>query len=833
MKYLKNNCHSEGEARRISCVQKPTLQEGVSFRGVPRHPTGLRFLSGDSSLRCAPFRMTVVLLCIGVFLLIPPLVGVRGGFSFAQKVGVVLSGGASAGLAHIGVLKALEENDIPIDYIAGTSMGAMVAGMYAIGWSPEKMEALAGSDKFRDMAKGQIEDIYKYYFKQKEVNGSWITMKFAMDTIWQTSLPTNIISPIAIDFEMMAKLSGASAAANYDFDNLFIPFRCVAADIESKKQVIFKEGHLNEAIRASMSYPFYLKPITVDGKLLFDGGLYNNFPADVMYNDFYPDIIIGSNVSRNLKPPDEDNVISQIKSMLMSKTDYSVICDNGILIEPKSNFGQFSFSDTKSIIDSGYNATIAIIEEIKTAVYRRVDKQTLTEKRERFKKKQPPLIFDNIYIDGLNKYQANYVQSLLRRKNKYVSIDDIKPAYFRVFGDDKIKSIYPIAEYNGILGLYDLYLKVKKEKEIIFDFGGNFSSKPINQAYIGLQYNYLGNTALSLFANTYFGKLYGSAQLKGRLDFPVKLPFYLETEFTINRWDYFRSRATFFEDVKPSYLVQNEKFGGLSIGIPVKNKGRIKTGVAWANLTDDYYQTKEFSKSDTTDRTKFNVITPYLLYERSTLNRKQYANEGSYLAISGRHINGRETSIPGSTSISNETISRSHQWLQFKMVYDTYYKRKGKLRLGFFAEAVYSTQKLFNNYTASILRAPAFQPTPESKTLFLETFRAHMFLAIGHKIILNLKKNIDFRLEGYIFQPYREILKIDDSSLLNVKHSKEVFGKRFTIATAAAVYHTPIGPFSLSLNYYYNVPEVAPEDKIPLTFLFHFGYIIFNRGALD
>ena len=127
--------------------------------------------------------------------------------SFGQKVGVVLSGGASAGLAHIGVLKALEENEIPVDYIAGTSMGAIVAGMYAIGWSPEKMEAMASSEKFRDMAQGEIEDRYKYYFKQKEDNASFITLKFARDTIWQTSLPTNVISPVSIDFEMMARAS--------------------------------------------------------------------------------------------------------------------------------------------------------------------------------------------------------------------------------------------------------------------------------------------------------------------------------------------------------------------------------------------------------------------------------------------------------------------------------------------------------------------------------------------------------------------------------------------------------------------------------------------------
>ena len=95
-----------------------------------------------------------------------------------------------------------------------------------------------------------------------------------------------------------------SAAAEYNFDSLFIPFRCVAADIEAKESVVFKSGDLGEALRASMSYPFYLKPISVNGKLLFDGGLYNNFPSDIMYNDFYPDLIIGSNVTGNEPAPD-------------------------------------------------------------------------------------------------------------------------------------------------------------------------------------------------------------------------------------------------------------------------------------------------------------------------------------------------------------------------------------------------------------------------------------------------------------------------------------------------------------------------------------------------
>ena len=182
----------------------------------------------------------------------------------------------------------------------------------------------------------------------------------------------------------MEGMAPASAAANYNFDSLFIPFRCVASDIESKKSVVFQNGDLGEAVRASLSYPFYLKPIKVDGKLLFDGGMYNNFPSNVMYEHCFPDIIIGSNVSGKVSPPDEDNLISQLKSMLINRMDYDVQCPNGILIEPKVNSSTFDFSNPKAQIDSGYVATIRQIETIKNRITRRVDTTELSKKRKHF-----------------------------------------------------------------------------------------------------------------------------------------------------------------------------------------------------------------------------------------------------------------------------------------------------------------------------------------------------------------------------------------------------------------------------------------------------------------
>ena len=114
--------------------------------------------------------------------------------SLAQKVGLVLSGGAASGIAHIGVIKALEENEIPIDYITGTSMGALIGGMYASGYSIENIETLVTSEKFIKMSKGEYDDKYNFYFKEEPKDASWIKLKFSADTILSTSLPTSVIS---------------------------------------------------------------------------------------------------------------------------------------------------------------------------------------------------------------------------------------------------------------------------------------------------------------------------------------------------------------------------------------------------------------------------------------------------------------------------------------------------------------------------------------------------------------------------------------------------------------------------------------------------------------
>lgn len=742
---------------------------------------------------------------------------------YSQKVGVVLSGGGAGGLAHIGVLKALEENNIPIDYITGTSIGALVGGMYAAGYSPDEIEQLVKTGKFQGFTRGEIEAKYKYYYKKATDNASWFPYKFRFDSVLATNIPVNLINSVPIDFYMMEMLTPSSTAAQNNFDSLFVPFRCVASDIEDKRSVVFKQGDLSVAIRSSMTYPFYLRPITVDGKLLFDGGLYNNFPINIMTEDFNPDFIVGSVVTGNSPNPNDENLYLQLRNMLMTKTDFNSTCESGVVLHPWSNVGIFSFEQAQRLIDSGYVSVMRNIDLIKARIGNRDSINNVQEKRKIFRNRLHPIVFEDIEIEGLlSRKQVYYVKKSLFHKNKPVEVNELKKRYFRLSEDDKIKSLFPIAKYNALTGNYILNVQAKKEKEMVLELGGNFSNRPISEGFLGLQYNYLGKRAITLYANAYFGKLNTSVMGKTKIDFPGETPFFLEVIGVYSKWDYFKSSALFLNLLKPAFLIQEDGIGEMNFGIPFGNRAKMCAGGGLANMGSIYYQTDYFTKIDTADRSDFQFAYGRVEYELNTLNRKLYASEGLYMNFRAKYFTGYEYYKPGSTSHDSITFDVPHEWFQLNGKVDYYLKTSRFFKIGVLGEGVYSTQGFFKNYTSSILSSPAFMPTPESRTLFLEKFRAHKYLAGGMKLILNPMKNIDVRIEGYIFQPVQSIVK----DKFNYAKYSSPFLYRYICGMAALVYHTPVGPVSASVNYYHG-------EKQPFSFLFHFGYTLFNKRAID
>jgi NTE family protein len=410
----------------------------------------------------------------------------------------------------------------------------------------------------------------------------------------------------------------------------------------------------------------------------------------------------------------------------------------------------------------------------------------------------------------------------LKQKEKTVTAEELKKNYFRFVDEGFVKTIYPGVKYNHETGYYDLFLNIQKEPNFNFQFGGNISLGTSNEGFLQVKYKYLWKHAVQFVANGYFGRFYNSAKVGGRIDISTKFPWFLETYYTYNSYNFFRNSTYFFDDVTPSYMIQWESFICLNTGIPVTSKGKLVPGFEYALTASDYYQTNEFSRGDTADKTEFNFISPSICLDFNSLNRKQYPDEGTQWKITLSYLNGKETLIPGSHSVDKSVQEKYRDWFILRVIYDDYFHAFGPIQLGVYAEGTFSTQPLFLNYTSSMLYAPVFQPLPEMQSLFMPSFRALNYGALGMKSIFTIYKRIAFRAEGYVFQPFQEILENpeDHSAYLG-----PILSDRSFILSGLFVYNSIVGPISIGMSYY---------DRLltPFVFNLNFGYILFNRRAL-
>jgi NTE family protein len=741
--------------------------------------------------------------------------------NFGQGVGLVLSGGGASGFAHIGVLKALEENNIPINFISGTSAGAFVGSLYACGMSPTEIEAYVKSEKFMLMTRGEVEQKHEFLLREDPLNSSIFSFSFSLDSLLLKSLPTNFIRPELLDFEML-RLQGKTAATfNNNFDSLFVPFRCVASDIVEKKGIVFATGNLNEAVRASMTYPFYINPIKINGTLYFDGGLYNNFPADVVYDHFNPDFIIGSKVTYNATAPNEDDLISQLTNMLVAQTNFALPCANGIIIEPKSSIQTFDFEDVETAINDGYNATMLLIDSIKKGISLRVTPHEMTAKRSTFLKKIPPMTINHIETSHANGKDERFVQQSILKNNAQQEISEkrFERRYFRTYATPQISYLYPTLALQKD-STFALRIAVSKAKQFRVDVGGVLSSRAINTGFLQVNYLNVRRMALGIHANSYFGKFYGSGKVGVDLHLPTYWPLSLSGYGVINRWDYFRSFATFFEDVKPSFLVQYESYIGAQLKLPIFNNSKLVLDYRYVELEDSYYQNENFTNKDTSDLTTFrgNVITCFV--EQNTLNRKQYATSGSLLSLKFRFVSGREHSISGSQATEQYDYRKHHEWINLYGEAQRFILAKKRLAVGLHGIASLTSQSLFKNYTASLLSMNTFQALPDMQTYFLPEYRSPQFVSGGVNLVFSPRKNIDIRLDAYFYQPFKQLVKNYDGSF---GYSK-LFKGESTVASLSAIYHSPVGPLRLSLDYF-------PKQLKPLILQFSYGFILFNERA--
>lgn len=762
-------------------------------------------------------------LLLFVFLLLLPITLLH-----AQKVGLVLSGGGAKGLTHIGIIRALEENNIPIDYITGTSMGAIVGSLYAMGYSPDDMEELLKSEDFKRWYSGEVEEKYMYYFKKNQPTPELFNIRFSFKdslSIKPQFLPTSVINPIQMNLVFIDLYARATAACGADFDKLFVPFRCIASDVYNKKQLILKQGDLGDAVRASMSFPFMFKPIEMDGLLAYDGGIYNNFPTDVMREDFRPDIIIGSVVSANPTRPKENDLMSQIENMVMQKTDYSLPDSAGILMTFKyDNVSLMDFQRMDELAKIGYDRTTNLMDSIKSRIHRRVNMDNIRLRRLVYKSNYPELRFKNIYIDGANSHQQVYIKKEFHASDeKEFTYEDLKRGYFRLLSDNIISEIIPHAVYNPEDDSYDLHLKVKMEDDFSVRVGGNVSTTSSNQIYLGLTYQNLNYYSKEFTLDGQLGKIYNNVQLMAKVDFATTIPTSYRFIASLSTFDYFKKDKLFSKNDKPAFNQKDERFMKLKVALPFLSSKRVEIGFGVAQIEDRYFQNNviDFDK-DKYDKSEYRLFGGSISFNGSTLNSRQFATQGDRESLAAQIFTGKERFRPGVDSESKKPSKESHSWLQLSYMKEKYHKMATNWTFGWYLEALYASKNFSENYTATMMQAGEFAPTAHSKLTYNEAFRANQFVAAGIRPVYRLNQLFHVRGEFYGFMPF---FPIERNSI-----NKAYYGKAFSrfeyLGEVSVVCQLPFGAISAYVNHYSSPKK---EWNVGLTL----GWQLFNYRFIE
>ena len=743
----------------------------------------------------------------------------------AQRVGLVLSGGGAKGLYHIGVIKALEENGIPIDYVSGTSMGAIIAGLYAIGYTPEQMAEIFESNQIKYWMSGKIEDKYIYYFKQRRPNAAMITLRIDFrnpQRIAKLQLPTSLIQSNTLDLAFVEFFSGPSAQCGGDFDKLFVPFRCIATDAAARKEVVYRGGDLGKAIRASMTIPLVFRPIKQDSTLLYDGGIYNNFPWQVLQEDFKPDILIGSKCVEGNSKPKEDNPMEQILALTMMHTDYDLPSDEDILIDHTfDDVTTLDFSKAAYVIDRGYQDAMAKMPQIFERVVRRADTTELDLRRAAYRMSLPKLVFDKYEISGMGKKQTQYMKRILQldkklEEQKLFDFDQFRSEYFKMLSEGEIEGDFPDVAYNDTTKSFQLDLHLRTKPSLKLMFGGNISSTSMNQAYVGVEYRRLGRNMHTYNFDGYFSALYSSVFVGGRNDFFWKIPFAVDYGFYYNYYNFFKSDFGMLSKHNDlSFAKQGDLHltAGLSMPTDRFQAFSMRFNIGRENFR--YFQSTGHSDDDVMDQSRFPFLGVKLELARNNLNYLMYPTRGLRQSISEIYVSGLEYYTPGTFAPTADRVEENRYWFGARFTREQYFRIAKWFSLGYLVDGVITTHPSFSNEYATNISSPAFQPTPHSRLVYLKDFRSKSF--IGGGIIPTFEFGPRFYLKNsvYAFLP-------EDAN----KSTADVRKRLRYIFNSSLVYQTHIGPISLTLSKY----DATTSHNWFLTF--NFGFMLFNGSGL-
>ncbi|MFY0651541.1 MAG: patatin-like phospholipase family protein [Cyclobacteriaceae bacterium] len=757
-----------------------------------------------------PFSIIVLLLLVSFY-------------AKSQRVALVLSGGGAKGLAHAGVIKALEENDIPIDYVCGTSMGAIVGAYYASGYSASEIYNLSTSSNLQKLVRNIPKDKFESLFQNEEVDPSWLKLKLSIDSSFSASFGTGFLEDYFLNFELARSFAKATKISLGNFDKLFVPYRAVASEIFTEQEVVLKSGNLYEAARASMAVPFVYRPFEIDNKLLFDGGIYNNFPAEVARKEFKPDIIIGVNVaSKKLKEypyeADDDLVAESILFAILDKTDSTELENDDIFIDVDlDQYHSLEFRDAKNIAEVGYETTMKKMSLIQSKISSRRSQKELQKQRGEFFSGSSAIVFDSLVINGFTKNQFRFVRGRFNACRP-LTIDDIEEGYNKIVSEDYFANVVP--SYS--LGQRNFFLlSGNPNPKLNGKIGGTLTSRNNSQFYIGFDLKRLRRVLTHYSLGAYTGRFYQSVNASTTVQFPGRLNLSIKPQFIYNRWN-FAGTADFLSKTKsPEILDRVDYSYGLHVRFPITKKLYLNIHGSYFHNEDRFSNDNTLSSFDELDLLKLNGFKSQVRVFQSSLNFPQYPFVGKRLNLYFNYIKANADYSAGGTSLIGSYDASGMGWVKFGMEFEKYWKLGHGFSLGLGSSGSYSNQPILGTKRSTILNQTEFNPLQDTRTLILENFRGRKFMTARISNVFLISENFQLRLEGHSILHLERLQGPMANSGIYVSENWVKFA-----GMASAVYHSIIGPISLGINYY-------DQSGHQWGGLLHIGYLLFNKKSLD
>jgi NTE family protein len=557
------------------------------------------------------------------------------------KVGLVLSGGGAKGAAHIGVLKYIEEMGIPIDYIAGTSMGSVVGGMYALGYSTDEILDILSSADWNYLISNEV-DRRKISFTRKMENQTLaFTVPFSLKTSkedlqsnsFKNSLPKGVVTGDNIINLFNSLAVGYSDSLS--FGQLPIPFICVATDMLSGEAAVLDNGEFTKALRASMAIPVLFDPIKMNQTLYTDGGLTCNFPAD-QCRAMGADYVIGVSMSPGLEenPDNLSSILYQIKQLKEIITDkdfehYYEQCD--IFISPDlKGVGMLSF-DAESVArvtQSGYEAASAQasrFEALKNTIFSQSTDSVpkISKKKKAVNIIKNKVLISDIEFIGVGKELDKWMHRVCRvRIGDMVNKNDIDESVSIYYGTGNFKSVtYTLHNDSSTTDGYILKFNFIKKHPHDFGLGFRFDTQDMLSVLLHVGVN---SNRMSGFKTNLDAKLGGNQWLKlnasyGHLLYP-----------RINFAYHFRNSELDVYDM--SELTMNEKFLQHKFRIYLsENHTRtfsVGVGLEMELMTPTKVMYSLYDVVDSIDYKPVNTLGTFAYFSFDNLNKNRFPTRG-------------------------------------------------------------------------------------------------------------------------------------------------------------------------------------------------------------